>query len=484
MSFSRVNISQDFRAEIDRLIHARELEAALQYVEHIVERVFCEPLNTAQIFGDRLLDSACQEIGRLSLLECTAPSDTGDGRPRGGAVFIASRLQVSGGHSAVLADIASRTPGPVTIVLTGVVGPTHLSAVRHAFRDAPALEFICVPAGGRLQKLQWLQACLRDICPDAVWLANHHQDSVAVAAVQPDQGYVLKYVHHGDHHLCLGVLLSFGEHYDLHAMGFWNCRDVLRQKENKYLPLIVADPGASAVPTRAASSAEIVSCTAAGKNKIEHAYWPDYAEVIAALLEKTGGKHIHVGRLSWFYRWKIRRAMARKNVPLCALEFVSYVPSVARFLQERQVNLYLASFPYAGARTAVEAMAAGVAIAGHDHSGKRFLGAVDMLPPGSCIWSTPDQLLAFLSENDLVSLYRRGCQARQHYEKYHSPDSLAKALQFGVDPSGFPPKPGSVVFDELDAALMRSAQFTFLGIFKRRGLRYFRASKAFLSRFR
>lgn len=484
MSSSRLDVGQGYRAEMDRLIRGGELEAALQHVEDIVERVFCEPLNTAQIFGDRLLDAACEEIGRLSLRGLSGLAHAGHARPRGGSVFIASRLQPSGGHTAVLADIACRMSGPVTIVLTGVVGATDVPAIRNAFRNAPALEFICVPPGSRLGKLQWLQACVRDIHPEAVWLANHHQDSVAVAAVQPDQGYVLKYLHHGDHHLCLGVFLSFGEHYDLHAMGFWNCRDVLHQTENKYLPLIVADPGADPARTGKVSEAAIVSCTAAGKNKIEHAYWPDYAHVIAEVLEKTSGRHIHVGRLSRLYRWKIRRALARKNVPPDALEFVPFVPSVARFLQERQVDLYLASFPYAGARTAVEAMAAGVAIAGHDHSGKRFLGAVDMLPPGSCVWSTPDQLLHFLSENDRAALQERGGQARRHYEKYHSPESLAKALQFGVAPSEFPPRPRPAVSDALDAALMRSAQLTFSGILKRRGLRYFRALKAFSSRFR
>ncbi|WP_159913148.1 hypothetical protein [Pantoea sp. 18069] len=466
------------------MIKADELEAALLYIENIVERVFCEPLNTAQIFGDPFLDSACEQIGRLSLRGCTAHPDAGSYRDRGGAVFIASRLQASGGHTAVLADIACRMQGPVTIVITGVVGATDLSAIQHAFRAAPGLEFICVPAGSRLGKLQWLQACLQAINPETVWLANHHQDSVAVSAVQPGQGYALKYLHHGDHHLCLGVFLSFGEHYDLHSMGFWNCRDVLHHKENQYLPLIVADPGLDSAKARGAPSAEIVSCTAAGKNKIEHAYWPDYADVIADVLAKTGGKHLHVGRLSWLYRRKIRRALARRQVPSSALEFIPYVPSVARFLQERQVDLYLASFPYAGARTAVEAMAAGVAIAGHDHSGKRFLGAVDMLPVGSCVWSTPDQLMTFLSANDTVTLRQLGCQARLHYEKYHSPESLMKALQFGVNESGFPPQPMPRPSDELDAALLRSAQFTFSGVLKRRGLRCFRAVKAFLSRFR
>ncbi|MNZ91183.1 hypothetical protein D3C78_1101580 [compost metagenome] len=148
------------------------------------------------------------------------------------------------------------------------------------------------------------------------------------------------------------------------------------------------------------------------------------------------------------------------------------------------MDLYIASFPYAGARTSVEAMAAGVAIAGHDHASKRFLGAVDMLPPGSCIWSKPDQLMDFLSGNNRASLSRLGRQARQHYEKYHAPDKLLNALNHGVDEDGLPPRPLPLQVDELNTALLRSAQFTFLGVLKRRGLRYFRSMKSTIGRLR
>lgn len=482
MLFSKSKKNHSLPGEIDALIQSGDLDGALSCIERVVEYVFCEPLNTAQIFGDRFLDGFCEEIGHLSLKEGHGSHDLGGTVPKGGVVILASRLQASGGHTAVLADIACRMACPVTIIMTGVVGSTDVDAVKHLFRNVQDLQFLKVPPGGRLRKLQWIQACLSEMNPETVWLANHHQDSVAVSAVQAGQPYVLKYLHHGDHHLCLGVHLSFGEHYDLHSMGFWNCRDVLQKKDNKYLPLIVEDPGYSPSHFAEGSSGEIVSCTAAGKNKIEHAYWPNYADTIAEVLKTTGGRHIHVGRLSWLYRLRIKRALAEKNVPVSALEYIPYVPSVAGLLQERKVDLYIASFPYAGARTSVEAMAAGVAAAGHDHSSKRFLGAVDMLPPGSCIWSEPDQLMDFLSRNDRAMLHRLGRQARQHYEQYHSPEKLMNALRHGVDEHGLPPRPLPLQPDELSAALLRSAQFTFLGVLKRKGLRFFRSVKSALSR--
>ena len=482
MLFSKSMKNFNFRSEIDDQIQSGDLDGALKYIEHIVDYVFCEPLNTAQIFGDRSLDEFCEKIGSYSIGVLKARQDFGCDLPMGGNVIVASKLQASGGHTAVLADIACRMKGPVTIIITGVVGRTDINVVRHIFGNVQDLKFLRVPPGNRLSKLQWIQACLWKISPKVVWLANHHQDSVAVSAVQPGQSYILKYLHHGDHHLCLGVHLSFGEHYDLHSMGFWNCRDELK-KNNKYLPLIVEDPGCMSSGVDEINFWNVISCTAASKNKVEHNYWPNYAETIADVLSVTGGVHFHVGRLSWFYRQRINRALAKKGVPINAFEYIAYVPSVARFLQERKVNLYIASFPYAGARTSVEAMAAGVAIAGHDHSSKKFLGAVDMLPPGSFVWTRPDQLMDFLSKTDRARLHLLGGKARQHYENYHFPEKLLNALSDGVSECGFPQKPLKSPVDELNAALLRADQFSLVGLLGRKGLRCFRAFKSSLSRF-
>ncbi|HET8744040.1 MAG TPA: hypothetical protein VFM98_00425 [Ramlibacter sp.] len=465
------------RGRIAALLDQGRIDAALRAIESLVEEVFCEPLNTAEIFGDAFLDAACQRAGAMSLASSGAVH-AGPGE-RVPLVFIASRLDPSGGHTAVLADIARLAGMPARILLTGVAGSTDPARLAHRFGRMPDLAFEHAPRGSRLARLQWLQGRLRELRPQVVWLVNHHQDSVAVAAVQPRQGYALKYLHHGDHHLCLGVHLPFGEHYDPHAMGWHNCREVLGKSDNRYLPMAVAPPSATAAPVQ--RSGPLVTCTAAGHNKIEHDYWPAYADVVAALLARTGGGHVHIGRLSLMYRWRIRRALAREGVAPQAFRFIPHVPNLAEALLRERVDLYLSSFPYPGARTLVEAMAAGVPVALHDHASSRFLGALDMAPEGACVWSRPEELLGFVASVDRAALGRLGAQARRHYDRHHAPGLMAAALAPGAAPLEAPPARFPHRDDVLAQAVYRARQFSLVGLLRRRALRAARFLKSRLS---
>ena len=305
---------------------------------------------------------------------------------------------------------------------------------------------------------------LLELGPSVLWLFNHHQDSVAIAGVQPHQGYLLKYLHHGDHHLCLGVYLDFGEHFDPHPMGFHNCRQVLMRPDNRYLPLAVDDPG---LPASADETGPLITCTAAGGNKLDHAYWPNYADVIPLLLAQTGGRHIHIGRLSWSYRRRIARGLRRAGVSTSAFTYIVRVKSVAAALQHYRVDLYLASFPYAGARTLVEVMAAGVPTAAHDHRSSRMLGAIDMLPPMSHVWVGVRELIEFIGTQTRESLKLRGKAARSYYEAHHTPRQLQLALA-GDEAAQKLPLAGFVhVPDALALALETGWQFSGAGLLKR-----------------
>lgn len=468
----------DPRVKIRQLIHAGDLAGALATIECVVDDLFCEPLNTAEIFADADLDAACQLIGATSIARLgPAPAVTPGGPP----VFIASMLQRSGGHTAVLADIARHSGQGATVLLTGVVGPTRLDALVHLFRGIEPLRFEKAPRGNRSVKLTWLQSRLRSLAPSTVWLVNHHADSVAVAAVQPDQGYLLKYLHHGDHHLCLGVMLPFGEHYDPHAMGFHNCREVLHRIDNRYLPMAVPPPPAPDTAPATDRIGPLVSCTAAGANKIEHTYWPAYADVVAQLLVATGGTHVHIGLLSRTYRWRMQRALARHGVDRTRLRYIPFVPSISGAVRELGVDLYISSFPYAGARTLVEVMSAGIPTATHDHNGARFLSAMDMLPPGSCVWSEPQELVAFVQSVSRSDLQARGRLALAHYERFHTPAAMHAALM-GEDQAGeLPQSPFVHRPDLLAQALRRARQVSIAGLVGRWVRRWARRVRTFLA---
>ncbi len=475
----------DFRTVIEQSLASGDLETALRNVEQLVERVFCEPLNTAVIFGDRFLDEVCQRIGRIrratvlsagSLPKSPVPTRERPGR----VVYIASMLQASGGHTAVLADLARLSGRAGTVLVTGIGGPTNRRAIQHRFSGIPDLQFEFAPKGGRLKKLDWLQRRLIELNPSVVWLLNHHQDSVAVAAVQPDQGYTLNFLHHGDHNLCLGVFLDYGEHFDPHPMGFRNCRHVLSIPTNNYLPLAVKDLGYSPKPNAACPNGPLVTCTAARRNKIEKPYWLSYADVVPEILRQTKGRHIHIGKLSLGFRLRIWCNLKRAGIDPAAFVYIPYVNSVWQALQYHAVDIYIASFPYGGARTLVEVLGAGVPIAIHSHSSKPFLSTLEMAPEGALIWRELGELIELLGRQSREELAVLSAKARRHYERFHSESALKSALEGSS--SELPVSPGGAAYriDRLRQALDVADQVTFSGVVTRRALRWARRLKTML----
>lgn len=465
-----IHSTSRLRESIDAQIARGNLDSALRLIHRVVDQVCCEPINTARIFGSKLLDNLCQEIGAIHLrriLESTQLQSTA-GRSGNVVVYVASRLHASGGHTAVLADLIRLGPSARSVViLTGTTGPTDQAAIRHRFEGIADLSFEYSPRGTHLEKLDWLQRKLLELAPETVWLFNHHQDSVAVAAVQPDAGYQLRYYHHGDYNLCLGVHLNYADHIDMNPTGFHNCRDSLGIQENRYLPLTVKDQGAPPNGWNYIAGTGLVTCTAAGFNKISHPYFIHYADVVPGLLRASGGRHIHIGPLSQLTLYRIRRGLRKFGIPGASFVYVPFVRSVWQALHEYRVNLYVASFPYGGARTLIEAMGAGVAIALHLHSTSRLLSTFDVAFEGALMWRTPQELYDHVQHADTEALQLQGQAARRKYMECYREELLARALADWKRPLPSPPLLPGYTTDELQQALDISCQVSCGGLLRR-----------------
>jgi hypothetical protein len=465
---SVARVHDEIRSCIDR----GDLDGGLRLIHRVVDQVFCEPINTAQVFGSELLDGLCQEIGAINWRRicdenqsAAVQSETATGRT---VVHIASRLYASGGHTAALADMIRLAPPARNIILvTGIGGPTDHAAIQHRFESIPNLSFEYAPRGKHVAKLDWIQRRLHTLDPCDVWLYNHHQDSVAVAAVQPGTRYRLHYYHHGDHHLCLGVHLGHADHIDMHPMGFHHCRDELGIRDNRYLPLVVADQGDRPASQSFISGAGLLTCTAAGANKLEIPYFVSYIEVIPELLRASAGTHLHIGRLSPVALYRIRRGMRKLGVPTSSFIYIPFVRSVWKTLQEYRVDLYVASFPYGGARTLIEAMGAGIPVAVHCHYASRLLGSIDMAYDGALIWKNPKELYAHVRHVDAAILNEHSRLARQRYEKFHGDYALKSALADPATSLQAPDLVGAYRPDGLQRALDISSQVNCSGAIRR-----------------
>lgn len=459
-----------------------DIDLSLEQIQDLVNRLFCEPLNVAKVFGSRKLDDACQEIGRRNLLgihnhgNSFTKSDV--------AVYIASKLQASGGHTAALLDVIRLSPhSPSVVIVTDTCGRTNRDVAEDKFRSLNNVSLEFVPHGNLLSKLSWLQKRLLEIGPNTVWLFNHHQDSVAIAAVQPNLGYRVKFYHHGDDRLCLGVYLKYAEHYDPLLAVFHNCRDVLGINGNRYLPLVVSDQGRRSDEPRLSNRAGLVTCTVGRFNKVEIDYPIRYVDVVPHILATTGGTHVHIGRLTPIALWRIRRGLRKAGVSSYSFMYIPHVPSVWQALHEYDVDVYIASFPYGGGRTLVEVMGAGIPAVVHRHCSNRMIGGFDMAYDEAITWRDPEELYAFLRGADRERLEAHGRLARDWYEKYHHDDIAREALSTSDWVLGMPRLRADYCPDSLMDAWQTSREVTLSGFFYRKIFRNYRHWASVLGRY-
>jgi hypothetical protein len=477
-----------FQDKIKASLSENDLDSALYSLQLLVDQIFCEPINTAQIFGSKLLDDLCQEIGannwqKLRSEILSLPSVKKQYNDNENIViYVVSKLQASGGHTAALADIIRlASPARTVILVTGIGGVTDHIAIQHRFASISNLSFEYAPRGKHIDKLDWLQRRILALTPSDVWLFNHHQDSVAIAAIQPDAGYRLHFYHHGDHHLCLGVHLQYADHVDIHPMGYHYCRDELNIKNNRYLPMAVEDMGDRLETSQFKCGSDLVTCTAAGFNKVEVPYFIQYVDVIPELLHASGGKHIHIGRLTKLALRRILSGIRKLGLHDSTFIYIPFVPSVWKALHEYKVDLYITSFPYGGARTLIEAMGAGVPVAIHNHCTSRLLGTFDMAYEGVLVWRSPRELYDFVKNIDTATLKNLSKLARSRYLDFHSEEILKKALEDNAESLQAPSLYEGYIPDDLQQAINISNQVSCIGAIRRFLYRTYRQWKSFLA---
>jgi len=469
------------REDVSRLIDEGDLDQALRLIHDFVVRIFTEPLCTSQVFGSITLDKICQRIGNANLKEVKRENAEPALSQRDQPVFvyIVSKLQKSGGHTRVIEDFIKARPEAQHVILsTELNGRSDIDYLMKRAAKQTGITIERAPKVNYQQRLTWLQERLLNLYPKKVYLFNHHQDSVAVAAIQPEMNLDASFYHHGDHHLCLGVYLSHLEHIDPNPTGYKNCRDLLGI-DNIYIPLTFDDKGDRPAGWPFLHEGKLTTCTAARSNKIEIPYFVSYLELVPKLLKATQGKHIHIGRLTPWALFKIRRGLKHYGIQPDRFIYTPWVPSIWKVFHDYRVDLYVASFPYGGGLTLIEAMGAGIPVVLHRHIFSRILSGIDLAYSGAFSWRSPEELLNYcksLNSNDLVEAGRLG---RMQYEKFHSSDHLKGFLNNTVHDS---PKPNdlsdnfSVESDEW--ALWMERQLSIQKVFSRavyRALRGFRA---------
>jgi hypothetical protein len=421
------------RDKISYLIDKGDIDLSLRLIYDFVEHIITDPLCAAHVFGSKDLDELCQRIGHRNLATVKRKySSNLVSRPKRPVfVYLVTKLQKSGGHTKIIQHLIKAQQKGIHIILsTELNGTSDFHSMGESSDVQNDIFLETASKANYQQRLTWLQKRLIELAPKKVYLFNHHQDSVATAAIQPSMNLNAYFYHHGDHHLCLGVYLSHLKHIDSHPMGYYNCRYELGI-ENIYVPLTIKDEGARAASWSLTSNHGLTTCTAARANKIEIPYFINYLDIVPQILKKTGGQHIHIGFLSPWARHKIHRGLKKNNIRLDRFIYVPWVPSVWNALHKYKVDLYISSFPYCGGLTLIEAMGAGVPVALHRHIFSRILSGIDLAYPGAFSWRYPKELLDFCENVTVDDLKKASNAGRRQYEKYHSEKLLGRFINTG-----------------------------------------------------
>lgn len=412
-------------------IKYNRLHHALSLIENTVKFIFSEPLCVSQVLHSEILDDLCLKIGQQNLkmihhdsMRCSlVKSDVLI------YVYVVSKLQRSGGHSQIIKNFINARPQGLHIILsTELAGSSDSNSLKNGLKEDCQVVFEKTPRGDLQKRLTWLQEKLLNIRAEKVYLFNHHQDSVAIAAMQPEMQLDVCFYHHGDHHLCLGAHLEHVEHIDFHPMGYHFCRNEAGI-DNRYIPLSIADRGARPSGWSFCENGLITTCTAGRSNKIELPYFVSYLDMVPRILDATGGRHLHIGRLSPWALFKIRRGLKRRGISEERFIYTPWVSSVWRTLHEYRVDLYIASFPYGGGLTLIEAMGAGVPVALHRHIFSRVLSSIEIGYFGAFSWRQPRELIEYCSSITPEKLQSDSILSRKHYEQHHTGKDLRSMLE-------------------------------------------------------
>lgn len=411
-----------FENNVRNYIVRGQFEKALYAIQSFVEHIVYLPYGAGNILSSSILDELCQTIG-AHFFQKTDQSHTGSDL----IVYIATQLYTSGGHTAVIEDFIRYQPDKKhCIVMTDIFNLSDKKIIEQRFLQFN-VNFLWAPRDNLTTKLKWLQNTLINLQPQKVFMFNHHQDAVTVAAMQPNLVKELCFFHHADYELCLGVHLSHALHIDAQSLGFHNCRHKIGIKNNIYWPLVVADQNYDSA-RKFLVEGKLITCSSGSPKKFEVPYDYSYIDLVPQILAATKGKHIHIGKLSKKSLEKIYNSLKRYNIPSDRFVHIPWVKSVWESLISQKVDVYLSSFPISGGRTTIEALGSGTPIIMHENYRSEYLGQVYMAYPQVLCWRQPHQLLTLLKEYNSENLKQHSFWAREHYEKYYAPELFEKEL--------------------------------------------------------
>jgi hypothetical protein len=397
------------------------------FVEKVIDNPYCHGI-VVDVPG---LDALCQQVGQ-AIIAHTNEISTNNINKEVDVLYIVSQLYTSGGHTAVIEDFISAQPEKKHVILfTDIFNLGEDKAIKERFSKY-IVELVWLKEKTLLLKFISLRNAWRAINPLQVFLFNHHQDVVAVAASTKEMPGKLYFYHHTDFQLGLGMRLAHAIHIDIHAMAYAHCRK-LNITNNVLLPLTCKDHGVRELTLqsfRKQGKLHTISAGAYYKYALRYPYV--YFDLIPAILQASQGTHTHIGFLWPAVRRRIHKKLKTMNIDPNRFNYLSVVPYFWQTLKSIGADLYITSFPIGGGRTCLEVMGSGTPIIYHKNFRSPLLSEQSLIYEDGLCWKTPEELLSLLREISADRLLDHAKRGRKHYEENYGEELLKDRLHQGI----------------------------------------------------
>jgi hypothetical protein len=402
---------------------------ALDTVAEFVGSITSNPRSVGKVFSSPKLDKLCEAIGKkIAKLDLNLELNLASS----GTVILVTQIVDSGGHIELIKDYIRLgiLEDPITVLVTRYFAETDPDSINR-FKSALTKEVsvvICTEDDTN-KKLKFLQSFLSMHPPNELYLMVSNHDSLAVSLLSSINS-IVKFIHHGDHHLCLGVHCNNFIHIDPHNLGYFNCLYELGVKDNRYWPLVIKSNQPRTVVRNMLvkeGSSGLTTCSCGRYQKfLTNGYRYDYFHIIPKILYITNGVHIHIGELPDNRLEDIRHELRKLGLNPDIFVHIKHVMSLATSLIENEVNLYISSFPIAGGKASLEAMSVGVPLLMHVNFSSYFLSGIDLVYPEAFSWFDEESLFITLKKICSENLKTHAIKAKLFFDKHYSDEAFFK----------------------------------------------------------
>lgn len=417
------------------------IEDFLVFAERASSKVFVHRDEAFKgMYAFRLVDELCEAVGRALCLKAgIAASDRSTDPER--AVILVSGLVPGGGG--VFREIKELT----RILLDAGVSVDLVSTHKIPTEEAIFAEHFDMPGvtcwqadaeDTRSDRLERVIARVAETNAGLMFPFITHNDPVGSAAIQRPMGAKVIFDFVYDHGLSLAVLNSSIDTVVVKTVSQARALvPMMPRAEFSLVPPFFTDRFGPRdfVPFRNGS---LTTASAAARSyKVEGGYVYEYAKIVPAVLEASGGTHIHFGPLSDEMIAAIRSELSEKGIDPDRFRHIPWSDDFGGSLIEENVDLFIAPFPICSARIAIEVMACSIPSVSHLLAKPGIPQGIDFIDPQQFVWRKPEDLLELVGGLTENSLRERSASARAYFEANNLIEVAASKL-FALQPLVLP----------------------------------------------